>query len=220
MIGVRKSSHGLLFALSLFSLGAFALAPFWGSESLSFFAVWQDGASTDAQIFFDLRLPRALLAWLAGGALAVCGAVMQTLLRNGLATPFTLGVSAAGSFGAFLLLAFPALAILGSHGPRVASLLFALAELGLVLAIARRAKRPDALLLAGVTLNFLFGAAVLLVRFLADPFRLASLDRWMMGSLDTIGFQTPLSLIPWLVIPLFYLLRHTTTLDQIGRAHV
>ncbi len=205
-----------VFLLILFSFGAFALAPFWGNESISFDAVFNDATSTDAQIFWGLRLPRTTLAWMAGGALAVCGAVMQTLLRNGLATPFTLGVSAAGSFGAFLLLAFPALAVIGEHGPRAAALVFALLELTLVLAIARRAKRPDALILAGVTLNFLFGAAVLLVRFLADPFRLASLDRWMMGSLDTIGFQTPISLIPWLIIPLLYLARHMTTLDHLA----
>jgi|FLOH01.1.fsa_nt_gi iron complex transport system permease protein len=209
----------LLMWLAVFSLGCAFLAPFLGTEPIraatavrEWFGLENTSWSTDTRIF-NLRLPRVLLAWLSGGALAVAGAAMQTLLRNSLATPFTLGVSTAGTFGAFLFLAFPSLAgflLL----PRFAALLFALAATLLVLGVARRARRTDAIILAGVTLNFLFGAALMMVRYLADPYKLAALDRWMMGSLDVVGFQTPLSLIPWLLVGLFLLLRRTYALDQ------
>jgi len=54
----------------------------------------------------------------------------------------------------------------------------------------------------------------MMVRYLADPYKLASLDRWLMGSLDVVGFSTPVSLIPWLVVGLLLLLRLTNALDQ------
>ncbi|MCH2111540.1 MAG: iron ABC transporter permease, partial [Planctomycetes bacterium] len=166
------------------------------------------------QQILNIRQPRAMLAWLAGGALAVSGALLQTLLRNGLATPFTLGVSSAASFGAFLVLAFPALAWTGS--PRPVAFLFAMGELALVLAVAKRAHRSDGLLLAGVTFNFLFGALMMLVRYMADPYRLAAMDRWLMGSLDVVGFQTPLALLPWLLAGTLILIPLMGRLDQLA----
>ncbi|MCP4094398.1 MAG: iron ABC transporter permease [Planctomycetes bacterium] len=209
----------LLLWLTAFSLGCGFLAPFLGTEPIAIGTAtleWLSGDrsswSTDTRIL-DLRLPRVLLAWLSGGALAVAGAAMQTLLRNSLATPYTLGVSTAGTFGAFLCLAFPSVAGLLIL-PRFAALLFALAATFLVLSVARRSHRSDGIILAGVTLNFLFGAALMMVRYLADPYKLAVLDRWLMGSLDVVGFDTPLSLLPWLAIGLVLLMRRTDALDQ------
>lgn len=195
------------------------LAPLVGTEGIAYGPALRDlltqpreAWSVDARIL-HLRLPRVLLAWLAGGGLAVAGAAMQTLLRNGLATPYTLGISTAGTFGAFLFLAFPTLMV-GLVLPRLAALACALAVTALVLMVARRSTRPDGLILAGVTLNFLFGAAVMLVRYLADPYRLAGLDRWLMGALDVVGFGVPLGLVPWLVVGLVVLLRLATAFDQ------
>ncbi|HJM39208.1 MAG: iron ABC transporter permease [Planctomycetota bacterium] len=193
---------GFLIALSVAILW---YAPQFGAEALN--ELEPDVASA----IMDLRLPRTAIAWLAGGALAICGAVLQTLLRNGLATPFTLGVSSAASFGAFLVLAFPALELAGS--PRPLALLFAILELLLVVGWARRSRRADGLILAGVTFNFLFAALMMLVRYLADPYRLASMDRWLMGSLDIVGWETPTSLIPWLVIGIGLIFWKTRDLD-------
>lgn len=211
----------LLLNLGLFSLACVVFAPLFGAESIAGLASFQEWLTTPSADWGDdtrilaLRLPRVLLAWLSGGALAIAGAVMQTLLRNGLATPYTLGVSTAGTFGAFLCLAFPTLGA-GLLLPRFVALGFALATTFLVLYVARRSPRSDGLILAGVTLNFLFGAALMLVRYLADPYRLAVLDRWLMGSLDVVGYSTPLGLIPWLLVGLFLLVRLTPALDQLA----
>ncbi len=216
----RPSSAALLVVLALASVTALAVAPLFGAETIHAGNAWSELLRAPRALWgpetriLALRLPRTLLAWLAGGALAVSGAVMQTLLRNGLATPFTLGVSAAGSLGAFLVLAFPSLAVLG--GARPLALVFALAEIGLVLMVARRTRRADGLILAGVTCNFLAGAAMLLVRYLADPYRLASMDRWIMGALDVVDFATPLSLLPWLLVGVLLLLVRSSALDYLA----
>lgn len=212
----------LLFGLGLFSMACLGVAPLLGAERIAVGQALSDWFTAEPEAWSDhgrilaLRVPRALLAWLSGGALAVAGATMQTLLRNGLATPYTLGVSTAGTFGAFLCLAFPTAAASWWMLPRFAALIFALGATFLVLFVARRSPRSDGLILAGVTLNFLFGAALMLVRYLADPYRLAVLDRWLMGSLDVVGYRTPLGLIPWLVVGLYLLLRLTPALDQLA----
>jgi iron complex transport system permease protein len=217
----RPPAAALLGLLAAASLAVLAAAPFLGVTPIDpggalgqLFGSPRADWGTDARILADLRLPRALTAWLAGGTLAVAGAVLQTLLRNPLATPFTLGVSAAGTFGAFLVLVFPALALGGS--PRPAALLFALLEVALVLGVGRRSARADGLLLAGVTLNFLFAAGMLLLRYLADPYRLASMDRWLMGQIDVVGFATPLSLLPWLAAGLAPVVWRARALDDLA----
>ena len=163
-----------------------------------------------------LRIPRVVLAGLAGGALAVSGAVMQTLLRNSLATPYTLGVATAGSFGAFLTFAIPSLAIFGSRSQIAYSLLASILCLLLVQRISQHSRRADGLLLAGITLNFLFGSLVLLVRYIADPFQLAAMERWVMGSLNAVQMETALAPLPWILAGLAVLGVQIRSLDLLA----
>jgi len=85
-------------------------APFIGTTPLSFSQVFSLSTpfaeNVDAQIFFLARLPRALAAGVVGGTLAAAGVVFQALLRNPLATPYTLGISAGASFGAMVAITF------------------------------------------------------------------------------------------------------------------
>jgi iron complex transport system permease protein len=86
------------------------LAPLVGSTSISLSRAFSRTVpfvdNVDAQIFFIARLPRALAAALVGGTLAAAGVVFQGLLRNPLATPYTLGVSAGAALGAMLAITF------------------------------------------------------------------------------------------------------------------
>ena len=99
--------------VSLFAIGTVAVvlwAPTVGSTSISLTKAF-DGSipweeNVDAQIFFVARLPRVLSGALVGATLAAAGVVLQAMLRNPLATPFTLGVSAGGALGAMLAIAF------------------------------------------------------------------------------------------------------------------
>ena len=212
-----------LLLLAFLAVLVLVLAPWWGRASIDPLAgllQWMRGeAGTDGRIV-ALRVPRIVAGFVAGATLAAAGAAFQTLLRNALATPYTLGVSFAGAFGAFLALSVPALAL--QWGPFSSVTVMALAfSLVSVLALERLSRRrvglgTHELLLAGVTLNFVFGAAILLVRFLSDPLRLRAMDRWMMGGLQ-IGALEELAALPFVVLPaLWLLMRDAPALDQLA----
>ncbi len=218
----RSRGRGLA-TLAVLALVVILVAPWWGRvpiDPLRGLAEWWSGdPGTDGRIV-ALRLPRIVAGFVAGAMLAAAGAGFQTLLRNALATPYTLGISFAGAFGAFLALSVPALSV--GVGPLSTVTVFALAfSLVNVLTLERLARRSSGLgahelLLAGVTLNFVFGAAILLVRFLSDPLRLRAMDRWMMGGLQ-IGAWGELAALPLLVIPaLVVILRAAPALDQLA----
>ena len=89
-----------LIALLLISIVSLVVAPLFGGSTLDFAAISSfDNESPDYQIFFNIRLPRVILAFLAGAALSVCGMCFQSMFRNDLATPFTLGIASGASFG-------------------------------------------------------------------------------------------------------------------------
>ena len=155
---------------------ALLLAPIVGSTPISLARAfdrsipWAD--NVDAQIFFVARLPRVLAAGLVGGALAASGVVLQALLRNPLATPFTLGVSAGAALGAMLAIAAGLdLGALGVSSVPLASFAGSMVATALVYGLARSQSRglsTNVLLLAGVTLNSFFSALILFVQYLAD----------------------------------------------------
>jgi iron complex transport system permease protein len=146
----------------------------------------------DAQIFFIARLPRVAAAAVVGSALAVSGVVFQALLRNPLASPDTLGVSAGAVLGAMLAIVFdPDLAIAGVSSVTVASFAGSLGALVVVYGLSaarRRGTSSMVLLLGGVTLAILLSAITTFVQFLADFTQTFQTVRWMMGSLDVASF--------------------------------
>lgn len=190
--------------LTTLAFGAVALlvvvwAPTVGSTSISLARAfdrdlpWAD--NVDAQIFFVARLPRVLAGAVIGATLAAAGVVLQALLRNPLATPFTLGVSAGAALGAMLAIAFRLdVGALGLSSVPVASFLGAITAIGIVYGLAasqRRGLSTNVLLLAGVTLNAFFSALILFVQYLSDFAESYRAVRWLMGDLD-IGSYGPL----------------------------
>jgi len=155
----------------------------------------------DAQIFFVARLPRVLAAALVGSGLALSGVVFQALLRNPLASPDTLGVSAGASLGAMLAITFHAdFSLFGVSAVAVAAFAGSLGALGIVYGLSaarRRGTSTMVLLLAGVTLTALLSAVIRFVQYLADFTETFQTMRWMMGSLDVASY-TPLvaALVP------------------------
>src|SRR3954468_19247587 len=96
---------GLLAALSALAVAALALCIRFGEQPISLQAALTDPSSTDATIFWSLRLPRAVLGAIVGAALATSGTALQSLMRNPLADPFVLGVSGGAALGATLAIA-------------------------------------------------------------------------------------------------------------------
>jgi iron complex transport system permease protein len=156
--------------------------------------------NVDAQIFFVARLPRTLAAAIVGAGLAAAGVVFQALLRNPLATPFTLGVSAGASLGAMLAITFEVpLGLAGVSSVPIASFAGSLGAVAIVYSLStfrQRGLSTDVLLLAGVTLNSFFSALILFVQYLADFSQTVRTVRWLMGDLDVSSYGPILAALP------------------------
>jgi iron complex transport system permease protein len=194
----------ILALLGVGTIAAIAAAPFVGTTPIRVSHVfstqlrWED--NLDQQIFFIARLPRALAAAVVGGSLAGAGVVFQGLLRNPLATPYTLGVSAGAALGAMLAITFGAAFPL--FGIASASLLGALIAVAIVygLASARHAGlSTTVLLLAGVTLNAFFSALILFVQYLSNYAQTFRAIRWLMGDLDVASYTPLLGALPFII---------------------
>ena len=210
----------------LLAIATCLLAPLIGSTHISLARAFDASIpftdNVDAQIFFVARLPRVLAGALVGAALASAGVVFQAMLRNPLATPFTLGVSAGSSLGAMLAILFGASASLGPLSPvPLASLAGAILAAGIVYWLATRPGRPistSVLLLAGVTLNSFFSALILFAQFIADYAQVYRATRWLMGDLDVGGLSPLLGTLPLIVaaFALFAILPGALNLLSIG----
>jgi iron complex transport system permease protein len=193
----------IILVMAAATLAAVVGAPFVGSTPISFVRVFSRSIpfqdNLDGQIFFLARLPRALAAAVVGGSLAAAGVVFQGLLRNPLATPYTLGVSAGAALGAMVAITFSA--ALPTGGVATASLTGAALAVAIVygLASARRAGLSTmVLLLAGVTLNAFFSALILFVQYLSNFTQVFRAMRWLMGDLDVGGYTPILAALPFL----------------------
>ena len=181
-------------------LASLMVAPLVGSSSIDIGEVARAPFDWDgnphAAILFVARIPRALLAVLVGASLALTGAVYQSLLRNPLASPYTLGISAGATLGAFLALRWVPPGAGGELVVPGAALAGALLATTAVMTLAGpRRRTPSAvLLLAGVTLNFTFGAVILLLQYFADFTDTARMVRWLMGDLEGATYRVLLVL--------------------------
>lgn len=185
---------GLCAGFLVLCVAAFLVSVRFGEQPISLRAVLYDATSTDAVIFWSVRLPRTLLGAIVGAGLAASGATLQGVLRNPLADPFVLGVSGGAALGATLALAV-GLATVGEVAPGLAGglerlsapALFAFVgaagALVFVLAASRGHSAPYAALLTGVVFNAFASAVITLVKTLSDPNRLGEVLYWLAGTL-------------------------------------
>jgi iron complex transport system permease protein len=166
------------------------------------------------------RVPQVVLAALAGAGLALAGASFQAMLRNPLATPYTLGVASGGALGANLAIQFGAAGgLLGQlAGLQAASFLGAAAVCGAVYGIARRRGGVSmaGLLLAGVTVGLICASLILLLRYFAEPTQAKMIDRWMMGSTEAASFREFSSMLPLLAPGVVLLLAQGPAYNQLA----
>jgi iron complex transport system permease protein len=146
-----------------------------------------DASPLQLAVVRDLRLPRALMAIIAGAGLAIAGAGMQGITRNILVSPYTLGVSPAAAFGAAIaiLLGVGSLRGAGPFWIVGAAFLSALLCAGFVLTLsAVRGVSPTTLVLGGVGLTYLFAAMTSTAQFFSTEQQLAAIVHWTFGSLN------------------------------------
>ena len=154
----------------------------------------------EQQILHAIRLPKAVTALLAGAALSVSGLIMQTLFRNPLAGPYTLGVSSGASLGVALLTMLGAFSIqLSAVSIPIAACIGATLVLLLVLAVSKRVTSNVSLLIVGLMFGSIAGALVSLLQNFANPDALKLFIVWTLGSLSSVNWQDMQLLVPILV---------------------
>lgn len=160
------------------------------------------GLSPDFEILVYARLSRVLMALLAGGVLAVAGVLFQALLRDALATPYTLGVSSGASLGAVIAITFGLQTFGGYPAVWVAAFSGAGLVLFLVLGIAAEGRRLSSftLLLAGITINSICLAMILFLQNLASFAQSFAIVRWLMGDIGPTDYRT-LAMVAAAVLP-------------------
>ncbi len=174
----------VILAAAALCMGQFHIAPETVLAELS----GRGGGQTNVRtVLFNIRIPRILLALIAGAGLSSAGAAFQSLFANPLATPDTLGVANGASFGAALGI------LLGFGAPEVqlCAFLFGILSVILVFTVTKTASggRPSMIMviLAGMVISSLFSALVSLVKYIADPQDvLPVITFWLMGSFSGV----------------------------------
>lgn len=180
----RKILLSLFFVIILLAVGCYSL--YLGSARLGLGQILdslsRQSSAMNEVIIWNIRLPRILAAMIAGIGLALSGCVMQCVLRNPLAAPFTMGVSQSAAFGAAF--AIIALGPSNMHAASVVSCAF-LASLVAVFIILMLAKfaglSPQATVLAGIAIGTFFGAGTMLLQYFAEDVKVASVLFWTFG---------------------------------------
>lgn len=140
-------------------------------------------------VFWNIRLPRVILAFAVGSALSVSGAVLQSLFRNPLAAPDILGISHGATFGAALaLMYFPAIAF----GVQLSAFLFGVVAVGIVYTLASCSwdRSMTVLVIAGIIVSVTFQSGLSMLMYIADPYdQLARIYFWTFGSLQAASWD-------------------------------
>ncbi len=208
----------------LLAAAMLCIAPWFGPTHISPAQVaaevtGRQHSSIQSTVFFHQRLPRVLLGFCVGAALGLAGAAFQVLLRNPLATPYTLGVASAGTMAATIAIVWPALYI--SFGPFTSTHIFALAgsfgAAAFIMLLSRYARvyTGNFIILAGIALNLFCASAILFIRFLADPNHLVAVDRWIMGGLQTAEYWEVAGIALFLLAGGVLILLNTQAINQL-----
>ena len=206
----------ILLIILAVSLLIIIISPFLGFTDIPISEVNADGVRN--RIFWQLRIPRVLMAFIAGAVLSVSGMMFQSMFRNDLATPYTLGISSGAALGAVIALKFFSFDLfLGLSSVQISSFLGALLTILLIYTAVSGRKRTSTqfLLLTGVAVNFTCTGLIMFIQYIASNSESAQMIRWMMGSLDVMGFDSVLRLVAALLfVPIAFFLHRD--LDLLG----
>lgn len=172
-----------------------------------------------SQVVWNIRVPRIVAGMMAGFGMGICGCVMQAVLRNPLASPFTLGISAGAGFGVAVAAVLGVGVIGGPYLFVGNAFLFAMLCSFIIIALASlRGATSETLILAGIAINYLFGSLSDLFRYFATDQQLRVMVSWGMGDLSAFSWKNFLLLLGVFVIctPLLYLKANDLNIMAIG----
>jgi iron complex transport system permease protein len=183
----------------LLSFLIIGVSPFFGQIEIALSNIFNP-RTIDYQIFWELRLPRVILAFFVGGILGIGGLLFQSIFRNALSTPFTLGVASGATLGSAFAIVFGYITLIPIFG-----FFGAISTVVILFAITTKLKsyETNSLLLVGIALSFFYSAALMVIYYLSDQAQSYEIVRFTMGSLDTVGMT---SILPVLSASLFLLL--------------
>ncbi len=215
---MNRRSLFLIIILVMVSAVSIAVFPFAGPLDIQVDSIFSDNMMS--RVFWYLRFPRVAGAFLAGAVLAVAGMMFQSLFRNDLATPYTLGVSSGAALGAVLAIKIYSGLVPSLPVVEIMSFAGAAATVALIFALSALKKRNSAqfLILAGIAVNFTASGFILFIQFLASGSESSGMVRWMMGSLDFTGIMPVIKLATafLVIVPVSFYLHRELDLMKIG----
>ncbi len=197
----------IILGLAVLVLAAISMSV--GAEPIDLFAslkhMFSDDADVGAIILREVRLPRTLIAIIAGATLGLCGAAMQGLLRNPLASPGLVGSASGAALGAVTVLYFGT-SVFHPQSVPIAGMLGSLLATALVYLLAGKDSNVTTLILAGVAVNAMATAGMsLLLNFAPSPFAVRELVLWTLGdlsdrSLVDVWVMLPCTILGWILL--------------------
>ncbi|MDR1657091.1 MAG: iron ABC transporter permease [Deltaproteobacteria bacterium] len=199
--------------LSFLVLTVLSLILAIGSDSDGLGLIPRISSEMDYKIFVLLRLPRVAMAILVGAGLAISGTLAQAILRNPLASPFTLGISSGASFGAALSIFLNVLSVWWTI---LWAFVFAILTSFTIFGLAKiKNSRPETMILGGVAIMFLFGSATSMLQFLATEFQIQSIVFWGFGNLGRAGWREVAMAAVFILAPIPLALRLSWDLNAL-----
>jgi iron complex transport system permease protein len=178
------------------------------------------GSELTQSIILDTRLPRLLLAVIAGAGLAASGASLQGVLRNPLVSSYTLGISSAAGFGAALAIVFQ-IGVFTQYPAYVTvanAFLFSLIAVLIVYVIAHmRGISSEAVILSGVAVGYLFSALISFIQYVTPEHEaVRSVVFWLLGSFVSATWTSVLVVLPFVAITIIFMIRYSWDLNVLS----
>ena len=175
----------------LFSLILIVLAPFYGQIPIELNNI-TNPTTMDYKLFWDIRLPRVLVAFFAGGILSLGGLIFQSVFKNPMSTPYTLGVATGSTLGVAFAIVFGFGSLLSLFG-FLGALLTVVILFGMTIKL--QSYETNALLLVGIALAFFYNASLMILFYLSDESQSFEIIRFTMGSVDIVGLERTLPIV-------------------------
>ncbi len=214
---MKKNKKIILLLFLLFAVAVILVSPFIGMENISLDTILnfnQSNIKTD--IFWRIRIPRVLIAFIVGSTLAIGGMTFQAMFRNSLATPFTLGVSSGAAFGAALYVKLGFLfTLVGITGQTIFAFAGALLSIIIIYLLSKIKKgfSVGTMLLAGVAINFFFSSFILFIQYISDFTHSFRIIRWLMGGFEIVGYSEIYNTLPFIIIGTIIIIFLSTELN-------
>lgn len=168
-------------------------------------------------ILRKIRVPRTVLAFLVGGSLGICGVTLQSILRNPLAEPYTLGIAGGASFGIALSTIIGLQSVLGAFANPIMGFCGAMLSVAIVFALSRkRFFEPNSMVLFGIVVSLVFSSFVFFLFSLLDPDKMQTTLMWLMGDLSSLDISFVPLYVPMFLIPTFILFFFGKELDVLS----